>query len=116
MKLFGRKPAPPPTPATLTEEAVRAALSQVLDPEIGINIVDLGLIYGLAVSPERIAVTMTLTTPTCPMGDLLLDEVEAALERLAPGVEIDLEVVWEPPWSAEKMSPEARQQFGWEGD
>jgi metal-sulfur cluster biosynthetic enzyme len=115
MKLFGRKPAPTPAPAPITEESARAALTKVLDPEIGINIVDLGLIYGLAVSPERIAVTMTLTSPTCPMGDLLLDEVEAALKCLAPSAEIDLEVVWEPPWSAEKMSPEAREQFGWEG-
>jgi len=115
MSLFGRR-SPPPPPATVDEQAVREALRQVMDPEIGINIVDLGLIYGLAVSAGRIAVTMTLTTPTCPMGDLLLDEVEAALGRLAPGVEIDLEVVWEPPWSAEKMSDAARQQFGWEAD
>ena len=60
-------------------------------------------------------VTMTLTSPTCPMGDLLLDEVEAALNCLAPGAEIELEVVWEPPWSPEKMCAAAKEQFGWEG-
>lgn len=115
MSLFGRKPPPPP-PATVDEEAVREALRQVMDPEIGINIVDLGLIYGLDVAADRIAVTMTLTSPTCPMGDLLLDEVEAALGRLAPQAKIELEVVWEPPWSAEKMSDAAREQMGWEAD
>jgi metal-sulfur cluster biosynthetic enzyme len=114
MSLFGRKPPPPAAP--LSEDSARAALKEVLDPEIGINIVDLGLIYDLKVSEGRIAVTMTLTSPTCPMGDLLLDEVEAALDRLAPGVEIDLEVVWEPPWSPEKMSASAREQFGWEDE
>jgi metal-sulfur cluster biosynthetic enzyme len=114
MSLFGRKPPPPAGP--LSEGSARTALKEVLDPEIGINIVDLGLIYRLNVSEGRIAVTMTLTSPTCPMGDLLLDEVEAALGRLAPDAQIDLEVVWEPPWSPEKMSAAAREQFGWEDE
>jgi len=113
MSLFGRKPEPPAV--ALSEDSARTALKKVVDPEIGINIVDLGLVYGLAVSEDRIAVTMTLTSPTCPMGDLLLDEVEAALKGLAPGAEVELEVVWEPPWSPEKMSAAAREQFGWEG-
>ena len=117
MKLFGRKPeTPPATAAHLSEASARAALTKVLDPEIGINIVDLGLVYGLSVGEERIAVTMTLTSPTCPMGDLLLDQVEDALKCLAPAAEIDIEVVWEPPWSPEMMSPAAREEFGWEGD
>lgn len=115
MKLFGRKPAPPPSPASLTEDAVRQALSQVMDPEIGINIVDLGLIHALEVSAQRIGVTMTLTSPTCPMGDLLLDSVEDALRRLAPAAEVALEVVWDPPWSADRMSPAAKARFGWDG-
>jgi metal-sulfur cluster biosynthetic enzyme len=114
MSLFGRKPSPPAVP--LSEDSARTALKEVLDPEIGINIVDLGLIYSLKVNEGRIAVTMTLTSPTCPMGDLLLDEVEAALGRLAPDAQIDLEVVWEPPWSPEKMSAAAREQFGWEDE
>lgn len=114
MKFFDRKPEPPPPAPRLSEESARTALRKVLDPEVGINIVDLGLVYGLAVGEDRIAVTMTLTSPTCPMGDLLLDEVEAALKCLAPAAEIDLEVVWEPPWSPEMMSPAAREQFGWD--
>lgn len=114
MSWFGRKSETPP-PAALSEETVREALRQVLDPEIGINIVDLGLIYAVEVGEARIALTMTLTSPTCPMGDLLLDEVEDALRRLAPEAEVDLEVVWEPPWSPERMSEAARTQFGWDG-
>ena len=114
MSPFDRKPTPPAGP--LSAERARAALTKVLDPEVGINIVDLGLVYDVVVGDGRIAVTMTLTSPTCPMGDLLLDEVEAALKCLAPEAEIDLEVVWEPPWSAEKMSPAAREQFGWEDE
>lgn len=114
MSLFGRKPGPRPAAVPLSEDSARAALTKVLDPEVGINIVDLGLVYDVAVSEDRIAVTMTLTSPTCPMGDLLLDEVEAALKGLAPGAEIDLEVVWEPPWSPERMSPAAKEQFGWD--
>jgi metal-sulfur cluster biosynthetic enzyme len=116
MSWFGRKPAAPPPAAALGEAAAWEVLRQVVDPEIGVNIVDLGLIYRLAVTDARIAVTMTLTSPTCPMGDLLLDQVEEALRRLAPGVEVELDVAWEPPWSPDKMSPAAREQFGWEGD
>lgn len=116
MKLFGRKSAPPAPTQPLSEESVRATLKTVMDPEIGINIVDLGLIYGLRVTPERIDVTMTMTTPTCPMGDLLMDDIEAALGRLAPQAEVYLELVWEPPWSPEKMSPEARDHFGWQDE
>lgn len=114
MSLFGSNPQAPAGP--VNEERARAALTKVMDPEIGINIVDLGLVYDIAVSEDRIAVTMTLTSPTCPMGDLILDEVEAALKCLAPAAEIDLEVVWEPPWSPDKMSPAAKEQFGWEGN
>lgn len=116
MKLFGRKSPPPPPAEALTEERARAALKGVIDPEIGVNIVDLGLIYGLEVSPDRIDVRMTMTSPTCPMGDLLMDEVESALDRLAPGIPVHLELVWDPPWSPEKMSPETRDHFGWQGD
>jgi metal-sulfur cluster biosynthetic enzyme len=114
MSLFGRKPEAPAAP--VSEERARTALMKVMDPEVGTNIVDLGLVYGITVSEKRIAVTMTLTSPTCPMGDLILDEVEAALKCLAPAAEIDLEVVWEPPWSPQMMSPEAREQFGWKGE
>ena len=96
-------------------EALREALRDVLDPEIGMNIVDLGLIYGVAVEPAQVKVEMTMTSPACPMGDMLLDEVEAALKRVLPkGWEFEIELVWEPPWSPALMSETARQQLGWD--
>ena len=99
---------------TFDESAARAALKAVEDPEAGMNIVDLGLVYGIAVTPQSVRVDMTMTSPACPMGAYLVDEVEAALRRVAPaGMQVRGELVWEPPWSPERMSPEARRHFGW---
>ena len=99
----------------VNDEALRAALRDVIDPEVGINIVDLSLIYGVAVAAEQVRVDMTMTSPACPMGDMLLDEVEAALKRILPkGWTFEIELVWEPPWSPALMSETAREQLGWE--
>jgi metal-sulfur cluster biosynthetic enzyme len=96
-------------------ETLRAALRDVIDPEVGINIVDLGLVYGVSVEAERVQVDMTMTSPACPMGDMLLEEVEAALKRVLPNAwEFVVELVWEPPWSPELMSEPARTQLGWD--
>ena len=96
------------------EEAIRDALRAVNDPEVGMNIVDLGLVYGIEVSPERVHVTMTMTSPTCPMGDYLVESVRDAVRRVAPEVhDVEVELVWDPPWSAERMNEEARKFFGW---
>jgi metal-sulfur cluster biosynthetic enzyme len=99
---------------TFDEPAARAALRAVEDPEAGMNIVDLGLVYAIAVTPQSVKVEMTMTSPACPMGAYLVDEVEAALRAAAPpGMPVRVELVWEPPWSPERMSPEARRHFGW---
>lgn len=96
-------------------EALREALHDVIDPEIGMNIVDLGLIYGITVEAGRARIDMTMTSPACPMGEMLLDEVEAALKKVLPtGWEFEIELVWEPPWSPALMSETARTQLGWE--
>ena len=96
------------------EEAIREALRAVNDPEAGVNIVDLGLVYGIEAAPERVHVTMTMTSPTCPMGDLLVESVRDAVRRVAPEVrDIEVELVWDPPWTAERMNEEARKFFGW---
>ena len=98
----------------LTEEEVRTVLSGVIDPEIGMNIVDLGLVYGVEISDNRLHVDLTMTTPACPMGEMILDDVQQALEALAPtGVEIDIKLVWDPPWSPDMMSEHARKHLGW---
>ena len=96
------------------EESVRDALREVNDPEVGMNIVDLGLVYEVEVSPVRVRVTMTMTSPTCPMGDYLVDSVRDAVRRAAPEVpDVEVELVWDPPWTPERMNEDARKFFGW---
>ena len=99
-----------------TVEEVRAALMEVDDPELGINIVDLGLIYGIDVSGAAVFVKMTMTTPACPLHGVLSKASEDAIRRQFPEVNaVHIEFVWEPPWDPAKMSPSARKQFGWNG-
>ena len=100
---------------TLTEESAREALRDVLDPETGLNLIDLGLIYDVRYDPETrvVAVLMTLTTPACPAGGVMQDGVERRL-GLEPGVaRVDVHVTFEPPWTPERISSEGRAQLGW---
>ena len=99
-----------------TEQEVRAALMEVNDPELGINIVDLGLIYGIDVSSAAVGVRMTMTTPACPLHEYLSQASEDAIRRRFPDVNVvQIEFVWEPPWEPARMSPDARKQLGWHG-
>lgn len=86
----------------MTEREVWEALSGVVDPELGIDIVELGLVYGVDVSPEVIAVRMTLTTAGCPLHDVIVTGVERALHRTG-GARVDVEVVFDPPWSPDRI-------------
>jgi metal-sulfur cluster biosynthetic enzyme len=98
---------------TIDVEAIRAALHEVLDPEIGINIVDLGLVYGIDVRDRDVVVRMTMTTPSCPLSGYLADAVETAIrDRFASVAGIDVDLVWDPPWSPAMMSEAARRQLG----
>lgn len=99
--------------ASLTPELAMELLREVIDPELGVNIVDLGLVYELAVQRGEVAIEMTLTTPGCPLGDYLEDEIRACLRQLPQVDEVSIELVWEPPWEPEKMSDVAREQLGW---
>lgn len=95
-------------------DALRTALKDVVDPEVGMNIVDLGLIYGIDLSSAGLQLDMTMTSPACPMGEMILEEVEARLrEALPEGFPLQVNLVWEPPWDPSRMSDEARQHFGW---
>lgn len=86
------------------------ALQGVVDPELVFGIVDLGLVYGVDIEPARTRVTMTLTSAACPVGELIADEVVAALGGVLPaGNEVVVELCWEPPWTPERMSPRARR-------
>lgn len=108
-----------PTTREEVEAAVRAQLATCYDPEIPINILELGLIYRIEVQPAddtgigwRVDIDMTLTAPGCGMGGVLTQEVRDKVLRI-PGVElINVELVWDPPWSVERMSEAARLQSG----
>jgi metal-sulfur cluster biosynthetic enzyme len=94
-------------------EEVRKALRHIVDPEVGINVVDLGLIYRVEATEGHVRVAMTMTAPACPLGEVLTEEAEAAIRTRVPGVRsIRVELVWEPPWSPSMMSPAARQRLG----
>lgn len=98
-------------------DRVRDLLRAVVDPEVGVNIVDLGLIYRVDATPARVAIAMTMTSPACPMGEMILDEVRAALAAaLPPTCETSVDLVWEPPWTPAMMSARARQCLGWNDD
>ncbi|MCL4543017.1 MAG: metal-sulfur cluster assembly factor [Chloroflexi bacterium] len=91
--------------ALLSEAIVLEALREVIDPEFGVNIVDLGLIYDIAIEGADVAITMTLTTPGCPLHDSITDAARAALTLMAPGVRaVDIELVWDPPWTPDRIS------------
>lgn len=91
------------------------ALREVLDPELGINIVDLGLVYDVAVEDGHVRVAVTMTTPACPLHGYVLDAIEFVLRRDLPQVRsVDVRLVWDPPWHPEMMSADAKRQLGWE--
>ena len=98
-------------------ESVRAILRQVIDPEVGVNIVDLGLVYRIDATPEQVLIEMTMTSPACPMGDMIMDDINAAIEASLPeDIPVVVQLVWEPPWNPGMMNESAREHFGWQSD
>ena len=90
------------------------ALMRVVDPEVALSIVDVGLIYGVTVTGERLHVLMTMTSAACPVAGLIIEEVEAELDAIVPpGLLIQVELTWEPPWSPERISAHSRRFMGW---
>ena len=87
------------------------ALKTVFDPEIPVNIWDMGLIYDIRISDKNIEIDMTFTSPTCPMMDELLAQVRQVVENVANGVKISVNLVWEPVWDISRMSDEARLEL-----
>jgi metal-sulfur cluster biosynthetic enzyme len=98
----------------LDADFVRDVLRTVIDPETDLNIIDLGLVYGIHIDEGLVHVRMTLTSPACPMGDMILEDVDVKLRKALPkGFRHHVEVVWEPAWEPSLMSEAARADFGW---
>src|SRR3546814_5588412 len=93
---------------TPREISVRDTLAEIIDPEIGINIVDIGLVYGIEADDRSIRVRLTMTSPACPMSEILLDEIHTGLNRVFPYAELDVDLVWEPAWAPDMMSAQEK--------
>lgn len=103
-----------PAPHLPDEAAIRDLLRQVIDPEVGMNIVDLGLVYRVDVAADRLLIETTMTSPACPLGEMIVDEMRAVLAPALPaGCVADIRLVWEPPWTPAMMSDTGKQHFGW---
>ena len=95
--------------STVTEEQVRASLKQCMDPEIPISIVDLGLIYGINISEKNdVDIKMTMTTKGCPLHDTMVDDVKRYTRKVSGVNNVNVDIVWDPPWSMDKISDEAK--------
>ena len=100
------------TTATLNEEAVRRALRQVKDPELDMNIMDLGLVYDVEVADGDVRIAMTLTSPGCPAGPMITNDVYKVVRALEGVQDVDVAIVWEPYWTPERIDPKVRALMG----
>ncbi len=107
-------PAGTGNPATdLTEDAVRLVLRRVKDPELNLNIVDLGLVYGITVDEgNKVIVDMSLTSPGCPAGPQIIHDVERAIQAMPSVGKVVVNLVWEPFWTPERIEPRVRAYMG----
>jgi len=97
----------------ITEEAVYGALRECYDPEIPVDIVNLGLVYGVTIVDDWVGVKMTLTSPGCPASNMISQQVRDRIKEI-PGVsDADVRIVWQPEWSPARVSEEARKKLGW---
>lgn len=103
---------PETSTGVVSEDQVKLALRRVKDPDLNLNIVDLGLVYGIAVDGATVRIDMTLTSPGCPSGAEIMTEAETELKAV-PGVEkVEVNLVWAPFWTPEKMEPRVRAYLG----
>lgn len=100
------------TTATLSEAAVRTALRQVKDPELDLNIIDLGLVYGVEITDGDIRIEMTLTSPGCPAGPMITNDAYRVLRALEGVKDVTVDIVWEPYWTPERIEPKVRALMG----
>jgi len=108
----------PPTAggeAELRRHQVLTALGNVWDPELGLDVVSLGLVYDVRVDGDTIEIDMTLTTPGCPVSEQLPAEADAAVRAAVPDTDVQVQIVWDPPWTPDRLSPVALEQLGFAG-
>ncbi len=98
----------------VSKEEVMVALKKCYDPEIPVNIVDLGLVYGVSIKDGAVEVEMTLTAPGCPMGSVIARQAKEAVQGLKGVTRADVRIVWEPLWTPERMTSEAKKMLGLE--
>ena len=96
----------------LDEQAVLDALKVVKDPEVGISIIDLGLVYDVEIDAGKVEVKMTLTSPGCPVGPQIMQEADETVRGLAGVKDVRIELVWEPYWTPERINPKVRAYLG----
>jgi metal-sulfur cluster biosynthetic enzyme len=97
----------------VTTDQVYSALRKCMDPEIPVNVVDLGLVYGVNVNPENnVDIKMTMTTRGCPLHDTLVSDVRRYVSKINGVSNVNVEIVWDPPWSIDKMDPGIREKMG----
>ena len=95
-------------------EPIAEALRRVIDPEIALSIVDVGLIYGVSIAGQRLHLRMTMTSAACPVIELIIEDAELELDKVVPAdLKICIELVWEPPWTPDRMSASAKRFMGW---
>lgn len=98
---------------TLSKEEILQALKQVYDPEIPVDVVNLGLVYDVKVNGGKVGVTMTTTAPGCPMGNFIAAQAKRVIKSLEGVEEVEVELVYDPPWSLEKVTEEGKKALGW---
>ena len=104
--------APVDAPAAVTRDQVRLALRRVKDPELNLNIVDLGLVYDVDVAGPLVRVDMSLTSPACPSGPDIIRDAEDQLRKLEGVGDVEMNLVWSPPWTPERIEPRVRAYLG----
>lgn len=97
---------------TVKKEDVIKALKECFDPEIPVNVYDLGLVYNIDLNGTEVKIKMTMTSPFCPVTDYLLEDVKNKVEEIAGATKVDVEITFDPPWSQDKISEEGKAQLG----
>jgi metal-sulfur cluster biosynthetic enzyme len=100
------------TTAVLSADTVRLALRQVKDPELDMNIVDLGLVYDVEVDDGLVRINMTLTSPGCPAGPMITNDIYKAVRAIEGVKDVDIDIVWEPYWTPDRIDPKIRAMMG----